>query len=102
MLEPDAARPELAGGPPPSRRAWPERPHHQKAPENKPDEEADLPEAAKLDVRKALIAEPEPALVDDAHDPEVVADQGARDDEQRHPEQQVGANAGPWPPGRRR
>ena len=50
---------------------------------------ADLPEPAELDVGQPLIAEPEPAFVDVAHDAEIVADQRAGDDEQRDPEQEI-------------
>ena len=67
----------------------PQRAHHQHAPQRQPDEEADLPEAAELDIGEALVAEPEPALVDHPHDAEIVADQRAGDDQQRHPEQQI-------------
>ena len=59
------------------------------APDHEPDEEADLPEASKLDVGEALVAEPEPALLDVAHDAEPIADQRTRDDDQRHPKQDV-------------
>ena len=89
MLESDAARPELAGSLAPSRRARPQRAHHQQAPEGKPDEEADLPEATELDIGEALVSEPEPIPIDDPHDTEIVADQRARDDEQRDPEQHI-------------
>ena len=67
----------------------PQRPHHQQAPQRQTDEEADLPEAAELDVGEALVAEPEPVLVDHPHDAEIIADQRAGDDQQRHPEQEI-------------
>ena len=45
--------------------------------------------AAELDVGQSLVAEPEPAAVDVAHDAQPVADQRAGDDDQRHPEQHI-------------
>ena len=89
MFEPDAAGPELPRCLPEQGAAGPQRTHDQKAPQRKADEETDLPETAKLDVRQALIAEPEPALVDHPHDAEIVSDQGSRDDEERGPEQNI-------------
>ena len=65
----------LASRLPPHRRRRPQRAHHQHAPRRKPDEESDLPEAAELDIGEALVSKPEPALVDDPPDAEVIADQ---------------------------
>src|ERR1019366_5883096 len=48
-----------------------------------------LPEAPELDIGQALIAEPEPSFVDVAHNAEVIADEGANNDEKRHPEQEI-------------
>src|SRR6185312_16210571 len=53
------------------------------------EEEADLPEPPELDVGKTLIAEPEPAAFQIAHDAQPVAYQRPGDDDERHPEQQV-------------
>ncbi len=47
-------------------------------------EEPDLPEAAKLDIGKSLVAEPEPIFLDDAHEAEIVAEQRAGDDQHRN------------------
>ena len=73
--------------------ARPQRPKHQPAPAQQRDEEKDLPETSELDVGQALVAEPEPAFVDHALDAEIIAEQRGRDDEQRHPEQEVDQHA---------
>ena len=93
VLEPDPPGPEL-----PRRRRQlgagrPQRAEHQQAPDHQAGEEADLPGAAELDVGQALIAEPEPAFADVAHDAEIIAGERADDDEQRHPEQQIDEEA---------
>ena len=85
VFEPDAPRPELPRRLPQHRAGRPQRAEHQPAPDQQADEEADLPEPAELDVGQALIAEPEPAAVDIAHDAEPVADQRAGDDESTSP-----------------
>ena len=40
----------------------------QNTPDQKPEEEANLPKTSKLNVREALIAEPKPSALDVAHD----------------------------------
>ena len=67
----------------------PQRPKHQGTPDQQAEEETDLPEPPKLDVRLSLVAEPEPAIIDIAHDAQPVAGQRAGDNGQRHPEQHV-------------
>ena len=90
VFEPDAARPELAVSPAAALRQVGHRARNTSTLQTRrPSEEADLPEAAELDIGQALIAEPEPAAVDVPHDAKPVADQRAGDDDQRHPEQQI-------------
>src|SRR5579875_2817142 len=89
MLEADAAGPELARRSPPAARARPHRPHDEKAPKRKTDEEADLPEAAELDIGKSLVPEPEPVLVDHTHDAEIIARERADHDQHGHPKQKI-------------
>jgi hypothetical protein len=48
-----------------------------------------LPEPPKLDVRKALIAEPEPAAANDPDDPEIITTESASDYCQGNSEKQV-------------
>ncbi|KGS21380.1 putative nitric-oxide reductase domain protein [Burkholderia pseudomallei MSHR7343] len=89
VLQPDASGPELARRPLERGEAGPQPPQDQRAPEHEADEQADLPEAPQLEVRQPLIAEPEPAVLDHAHDAEIVADQRAGDDHHGGPEQPV-------------
>ena len=96
MLEADPAAPELLGRFDDRIARGPQCTEHEPAPAQQRDEEQDLPEAAKLDVGEALVAEPEPAFVDHALDAEIIADQRGGDDEQRDPEQQVDEKALPF------
>src|SRR5665213_1586045 len=75
VFQANAASPELSDRSSPQRRGRPQCPHHQKTPQRQANEEADLPETAELNIRQALIAEPEPVLVDYPHDAEIIADQ---------------------------
>ena len=93
MLQPDAARPELPRRLPEHSAGRPQCPEHQQAPHDQPDEEPDLPEPPELDVRQALIAEPEPVAVDIAHDAEPVPNKRTGNDHQRDPEQQIDQNS---------
>ena len=81
----------------------PQRAQHQHAPDQQAEEEADLPEPPELDVGESLVAEPEPAVVDIAHDAELVADQRAGDDDAASPRTaDRPAIPGRVPPARRR
>ena len=74
-------------------RVRPQCTEHESAPAQERGEEADLPEAAELDIGQALVAEPEPAFVDDALDSEIVAGERRHDDEQRNPEEKIDQQA---------
>src|SRR5579872_5672761 len=89
MLEADPTAPERTGCGCTRPAVGPEGAEHQRAPDRQPREEADLPGAAELDVGKALLAEPEPALLHVAHDVEIIARERAGDDGHRHPEERV-------------
>ena len=72
----------------------PEGAHHQGQPEDQPDEQADLPEAAEVDVLIALLAEPEAGVEAQALvDRQPLAGQRAGDDDQKGAEQDVDAEA---------
>src|SRR5208283_163422 len=72
VLNPDAPRPELTGRLPHRGAGRPQCAKHQGTPDQQAKEEADLPEPPELNVGQSLVAEPEPAAVDIAHDAQPV------------------------------
>lgn len=101
ILKPNGARPELPRGLRQRPSRGPQGAEHEQAPDHEPKEKSDLPEVAQLNVRQALIAEPEPAVPDIAHDAEVIADQRVRDDGKVTQNSRSTRNACPfasWPP----
>ncbi len=89
VLERDPSGPELAGGDAERRPVGPEGAEDHVAPEGEADGEADLPGPAELEIGEPLIADPEPGAVDHPHDPEIVAEQRAADDEDGDGEEEV-------------
>ena len=83
------SRPELACRVPQHDRSRPEGAEDQSAPDHQSGKKSDLPETAELNIGQALIAEPEPSVLDVAHDAEIVAGESADDDKKRHPEQKI-------------
>ena len=90
VFQTNAPRPELPGGPPQHLAGRPQGAKHQAAPDQQACEKAYLPDPSELDVREALVAEPEPGLLPHmAHDAEPIPDQRTGDDDQGDVEQDV-------------
>src|SRR5262245_48081218 len=89
IFKTDVARPKITRSTPQFGTSGPQSTKNKSAPGQKPQKKADLPKSTKLDIREPLVTEPEPVLLDVAHDAEPIANQRSRDDDKCHPKQDV-------------
>ena len=89
VLEPDAAGPELTRRLTTARRGWATGRGTSGGSRPPGRRRSRSARTGRAGCRRALVAEPEPALVDHALDAEIVAGQGRGDNHQRDPEQRL-------------